>query len=139
MLRILEPKGSKRAVRNANDPMTRLLIKPIVFLLIAGLLGCTTTNFTTFEPPESPTPISHIRVTFISGVQFEAYDAIVTRESISGTTKSGRSLTVSMGEVWKTEVNSGRKISAGRTAAVVVGPLLLALVVALLRFELTAF
>ena len=104
----------------ASDPMKQLLIKPIVFLLIVGLVGCTTTRWTTrwttFEPTESPDPIPHVRVTFMSGVQFEGYDAIVTRETISGTTKDGKTFTVPMDEVRSIEVDSGREADTASTA-----------------------
>jgi len=96
--------------------MTRSLIKPIVFLLIVGLVGCTTTKWAAFEPTESPTPIPHILVTFISGSQFEAYDAIVTRETISGTTKNEESFTVPMDEVRTLELYMGRELEIGGTA-----------------------
>jgi len=100
--------------------MKQLLIKPIVFLLIVGLVGCTTTKWTTkwttFEPTESPDPIPHVRVTFMSGVQFEGYDAIVTRETISGTTQDGKTFTVPMDEVRTLELYGGREADTPSTA-----------------------
>ena len=111
----------------ASNPMTRLLNKPIVFLLVVGLVGCTTTRWRVFEPSESATPIPHVRVTFMSGSQFEAYDAIITRETISGTTKDGESFAVPIDEVRTIEVDSGSKIDIVSTGGAFFGVLLLGL------------
>lgn len=102
-----------------SDPMTRLLIKPIVFLLVIGLLGCTATRWRVFEPSESATPIPHVRVTLTSGSQFKLYDVIVSRETISGTTKDGKTFAVPMDDV-RTILVGDSKISAGRTVGGIV-------------------
>lgn len=62
----------------------RFLVKPIVCLLVVGLIGCTSTRWTAVEPSASQDPIPLIRVTLVSGEQYEVYDAIISDEGITG-------------------------------------------------------
>ena len=95
--------------------MKKLLIKPFVFLLIVGLLGCTTTNtkWAALVQTEDQIRNPHIRVTLIDESQFELYYVIVTRETISGFTNNDRPFSVSMDEVRTIEVDIGREVVSG--------------------------
>ena len=74
--------------------MTHLLIKPIVFLFIVGLVGCTTTKWAALVQTEDEIRNPHIRVTLIDKSQFELYNVIITRETISGFTNHNRPFTI---------------------------------------------
>ena len=65
--------------------MTRFLLKPLVYLLVFGILGCTTTNWTVLNQPTSQEFFSLLRITLIDGEKIELINAMVKEESVSGT------------------------------------------------------
>ena len=98
----------------------RLLTLPIVFLLAAGLGGCTSTRWTVVDPPESQAKYRRVKVTLTSGFQLELYNAVLTDELISGMTKNDRPFTESLDKVRKIEVDTGVDKKSFRWAYVVV-------------------
>jgi len=115
--------------------MTRFLLKPLVYLLVFGLLGCTSTKWTALEPQAAQGPSKLLRVTLTDGERIELRDALVTEESVSGmkgyrsANNRGLPFTVPLDQVQSIEYGD-LKTSAGETVGLIIGVILGARVLA---------
>jgi len=114
--------------------MMRFLLKPLVYLLVFGLLGCTSTKWASMDQPAVDEPLDLIRVTLVGGDQIVLRDATVTDESVSGLkddkNRYARTpFTVAADSIQSVEIGD-RKTNAGKTFLyVVIVPILILTVV----------
>ena len=105
--------------------MTRFLIKPLVYLLIFGLFGCTSTRWTAMNEPAGEEPIDRLRVTLTDGDRIDLRFALVTDESVSGMRNyrnkrsQGKAFTVLANQVQSLEIGESRT-DAGKTGAFII-------------------
>ena len=113
--------------------MTRFLLKPVTYLLVFGLLGCTSTKWSSMDQPVAQEAIPLIRVSLADGEQIELRDALVTDTSVSGmrgyqnAQSPGTHFTVQADQVQSIEIGN-RKTDAGKTAWLVIIPVALILI-----------
>ena len=105
--------------------MIRFLLKPLMYLLVFGLLGCTSTNWVASNPPASEERIPLIRVTLIDGEQLDLRNAVVAEESVTGIKSIGMQIKVSSDRVRSIEIGE-QEFNAGKTFVAILGvPVLL--------------
>ena len=64
--------------------MIRYLIKPVTFVLIVGILGCTSTKWTTFEGDSTDDIIPLARVVLLGGQNVKLRDVRVDSVRVTG-------------------------------------------------------
>jgi len=113
--------------------MTRFLIKPLVYLLVFGLLGCTSTKWTVLDQSTHKGSFQLIRVMLTDGESVELKYARVTDEEVSGTkgyknaNSRGEPFTVSTDQVQLIEI-ADRAENFDNTAVLLVAVTLLVIV-----------
>jgi len=120
----------------------RHLLRPVVIALVIGLVGCTTTKYTSVAlngDGEDALRFDHVRVTLVTGEAYRLFDAVITADSVRGSLANPRTSMKRGGirdvEFARTDVTSLERVDTavdGKKIAITAGVIASMSVVALL-------